>query len=186
MHTSKFVLSIVVGTNVLMGLPIAQAQTYQPSNRIPVSDGTLGTQFTRSNNNFIIDGGVRRGQQLFHSFEDFSVPTGGAATFIRPAGNQSIITRVTGNLFSDINGLVDTQGANFLLINPNGVVFGPNIQLNVGQSFTASTANGVDLVDGGGRTITFGTSANGDAPFLAIDPNVFFNVSRLNIGWWSR
>jgi filamentous hemagglutinin family protein len=182
MHTSKFVLSIVVGTNVLMGLPIAQAQTYQPSNRIPVSDGTLGTQFTRSNNNFIIDGGVRRGQQLFHSFEDFSVPTGGAATFIRPAGNQSIITRVTGNLFSDINGLVDTQGANFLLINPNGVVFGPNIQLNVGQSFTASTANGVDLVDGGGRTITFGTSANGDAPFLAIDPNVFFNVSRLNMG----
>ncbi len=182
MKVSVLLLPIVaLAIGLLVIVNKANAQAYQPSNRIPVADGTLGTQFTRSNNNFIIEGGVSRGQQLFHSFQDFSVPTGGAATFIRPAGNRSIITRVTGNLFSDINGVVDTQAANFLLINPNGVVFGPGTQLNVGPSFTASTASGVDLVDGSGRTITFGTNANGDAPFLAIDPNVFFNISRLNI-----
>jgi large exoprotein involved in heme utilization and adhesion len=46
----------------------------------------------------------------------------------------------------------------------------------------ASTANGINLVDAGGRAITFGTNPNGDAPLLTISPNVFFNVSSLNMG----
>ena len=103
----------------------------------------LGTQVSGANNNFTIDGGVNRGQNLFHSFQDFSVPTGGAATFTNPVGNRfstgeatpTIITRVTGGNFSDINGTINTQGANFFLINPNGMVFGANAQLNVGQTF---------------------------------------------------
>jgi filamentous hemagglutinin family protein len=170
-------------TSILLGANIAQAQTYTPSNRTPVADKTaIGTQVSGSNNNFTINGGLSRGQKLFHSFTDFSVPTGGSATFNHTVGEHSIITRVTGNLFSDINGLVNTQGASFFLINPNGMVFGPNAQLNVGKAFVGSTANGIDLVDGSGRTITFGTNPNGDAPLLSINPNVFFNVSRLNMG----
>ena len=130
----------------------------------------------------ILTGGLNRGQTLFHSFKDFSIPTGGAANFNNPAGTRDIISRVTGNLFSDINGTLNSNGANFLLINPNGVVFGPNAKLNVGKAFAASTASGVDLIDGQGRQITFGTNPNGDAPLLKINPNVFFNVSRLNMG----
>jgi filamentous hemagglutinin family protein len=182
MKTPTVLLPVIVLGNVLLSANIASAQTYQPSGRVPIADNTLGTQVSGNNNNLTITGGINRGQNLFHSFQDFSVPINGAVVFVNPVGNQSIITRVTGNLFSDINGNINTQGANFLLINPNGIVFGPNTQLNVGRVFAASTANGIDLVDGSGRMISFGTNSNGDAPLLTIDPNVLFNISRLNLG----
>ncbi len=182
MKSSAFLLSIFVLMGASIGARVACAQTYQPSNRVPVADNTLGTQVLSNNNNFAITGGISRGQNTFHSFQDFSVPTNGVATFANPVGNQSIITRVTGSLFSDINGTINTQGANFLLINPNGVVFGPGTQLNVGRVFAASTANGIDLADGTGRTLTFGVNGAGDGALLSIDPKVIFNVSRLNLG----
>jgi filamentous hemagglutinin family protein len=182
MNTPVFLLPLLALTGLSIGVGAAQAQVYQPSNRIPVADNTLGTQVVGSNNNFAITGGVNRGQNTFHSFQDFSVPTNGVATFANPIGNQNVITRVTGSLFSDINGTINTQGANFLLINPNGVVFGPGTQLNVGKAFTASTASGIDLVDGAGKTLNFGVNGAGDGALLSIDPKVIFNVSRFNMG----
>jgi filamentous hemagglutinin family protein len=182
MKVPPYLLALFVLMGLFASAKKAQAQTYQPSNRVPIADSTLGTTVIRNADNFAITGGLSRGQNTFHSFQDFSVPTNGAATFANPVGNQSIITRVTGNLFSDINGTINTQGANFLLINPNGVVFGPGTQLNVGRVFAASTANGVDLVDGAGRTLSFGTNTSGDGALLSIDPKVIFNVSRLNLG----
>jgi filamentous hemagglutinin family protein len=179
---SKIYLSFLSLTGIVLNATSAHSQSYQPSNRIPVADNTLGTQVSGSNNNFTITGGLNRGQNLFHSFQDFSIPTNGIATFINPVGNQLIVTRVTGNLFSDINGLLSTQGANFFLINPNGIVFGNNAQLNVGKAFVASTANGIDFLDAQGKTYAFGTKNINDAPLLTINPNVFLNVSRLNMG----
>jgi filamentous hemagglutinin family protein len=181
MIDTKFWLSFLTLVGLFSTTQVAQAQTYQPSNRVPVSDNTLGTQVSGAGGNFDIKGGVSKGQTLFHSFTDFSVPTSGQANFLNPVGNRDIITRVTGNLFSDINGSVNTNGANFFLINPSGIVFGPNAQLNVGKAFVGSTANSLDLV-GGGRTITFGTNPSGDAPLLSVAPNVLFEVSRLNLG----
>lgn len=166
----------------LTGSLSVQAQTYTPSNRVPVADTTLGTQVTGTNNNFNITGGVTKGQTTFHSFTDFSVPTNGQANFTNPANNRDIITRVTGNSFSDINGIVNTNGANFFLINPNGITFGTGARLNVGKAFVGTTANGINLVDGNGRTLTFGTNQSGDAPLLSVAPNVLFNVASLNIG----
>ncbi len=167
-------------TAVLLFPSSVCAQTYQPSNRLPVADSSLGTQVSGNGNNFNITGGVTKGQTIFHSFTDFSVPTKGSANFVNPVGNRDIITRVTGTAFSDINGTLNSNGANFFLINPNGIVFGTNARLNVGKAFVASTANSLDLVDAGGRTITFGTNRNGDAPLLSVAPNVLFDVSRLN------
>jgi filamentous hemagglutinin family protein len=178
---TKFWLSFLILVGLFSTNQAAQAQTYQPTNRIPVADQTLGTQVLGNGNNFDITGGLSKGQTLFHSFTDFSIPTNGQANFLNPVGNRDIITRVTGNLFSDINGLVNTNGANFFLINPAGIVFGPNAQLNVGKAFVGSTANSLDLV-GGGRSITFGTNPSGDAPLLSVAPNVLFDVSRLNLG----
>jgi filamentous hemagglutinin family protein len=175
---AKISLSFI--TFVLCGTNIAQAQTYQPSNRAPVADNTLGTQVTGTNNNFIINGGTTRGTSIFHSFQDFSVPTGGSATFTTGTGTQAVVTRVTGNFPSDINGAVNTQGANFFLINPNGVVFGPNAQLNVGKAFVATTANNATLTDANGTSYTFGTSNPNDAPLLSINSNVGLNITRLN------
>ncbi len=178
----KYILSLLAATALLILPTLVRAQTYQPSNRPPVADSTLGTQVSTSGNNFDITGGLSKGQTLFHSFTDFSVPTGGAANFTNPAGTRDIISRVTGGNFSDINGLVKSNGANFFLINPNGIVFGNNARLDVGKAFVASTASGLNLVDGSGRAITFGTNPNGDAPLLSIAPNVLFNVSSLTMG----
>jgi filamentous hemagglutinin family protein len=179
---SKTLLSLLAATGAFLQAEMASAQALPPSVRTPQADQTLGTQVSGTNNNFTVTGGLNRGQTLFHSFKDFSIPTGGAANFNNPVGTRDIISRVTGNLFSDINGTLNSNGANFLLINPNGVVFGPNARLNVGKAFAASTASGVDLIDGQGRQITFGTKPGGDAPLLKINPNVFLNISRLNMG----
>jgi filamentous hemagglutinin family protein len=182
MIKTKFWRLILTLSGLIFSTENSIAQTYQPSNRTPLPDKTLGTQVSGNGNNFNITGGLNRGQTLLHSFTDFSIPTGGAANFNNPAGIRDIITRVTGRGFSDLNGTLNSNGANFLLINPNGVVFGPNARLNVGKAFAASTANGVDLVDGQGGRYTFGTNPNGDAPLLKINPNVFFNPSQLNMG----
>jgi filamentous hemagglutinin family protein len=181
MIDTKFWLYFLTLIGLFSTTQTVQAQTYQPTNRDPVSDNTLGTQVSGTGKNFDITGGLSKGQTLFHSFSDFSVPTNGQANFLNPVGNRDIITRVTGNKFSDINGLVNTNGANFFLINPSGIVFGPNAQLNVGKAFVGSTANSIDLV-GGGQTIRFGTNSSGDAPLLSVAPNVLFDVARLNLG----
>jgi filamentous hemagglutinin family protein len=176
----KQILPLLTTTALSLLPAIAQAQTYTPSNRTPQQDNSSGTIVNPAGvNNFNITGGLQRGQNLFHSFTDFSIPTGGAANFINPAGNQSIISRVTGNLFSDLNGTLNTNGANFLLINPNGVVFGSGVKLDVGKAFVASTASGVDFVDAAGRNYNFGVNKAGDAPLISIDPNVTFNPARL-------
>jgi filamentous hemagglutinin family protein len=181
MFKPKSSLAILTFWCLTCCIPV-RSQTYTPSNRVPVADTTLGTQVTGNNNNFNITGGLTKGQTTFHSFTDFSVPTNGQANFTNPVGNRDIITRVTGNSFSDINGIVNTNGANFFLINPNGITFGTGAQLNVGRAFVGSTANGINLVDANGRTLTFGTNQSGDAPLLSVAPNVLFNVASLNIG----
>ncbi|WP_310488128.1 filamentous hemagglutinin N-terminal domain-containing protein [Chamaesiphon sp. VAR_69_metabat_338] len=181
MIKTKSCLAILTLIYLAYSLP-AQSQTYTPSNRSPVADPSLGTTVSGSNNNLNITGGLTKGQTTFHSFTDFSVPTNGQVNFVNPVNTRDIITRVTGSSFSDINGILNTNGANFFLINPNGITFGPGAQLlNVGKAFASSTANGINLVDGGGRTFTFGTNQSGDA-LLKVSPSVLFNVASLNIG----
>lgn len=92
-----------------------------------------------------IQGGAIRGTNWFHSFLEFNVGEGGGVYFLSPNANiQNILVRVTGGKASEILGILGTRGGaspNLFLINPNGIIFGPNALLDVSGSFSASTAS---------------------------------------------
>ena len=115
-----------------------------------IPDGTLSTSvISPDNQNFVIENGDRTGHNLFHSFEEFSIPINGSAVFNNPTDIETIFSRVTGPSISNIDGLLQATGTtNLFLLNPNGIILGPNVQLDIAGSFTASTANSFTLADG--------------------------------------
>ncbi len=96
-----------------------------------------------------ISGGAARGNNLFHSFLEFSIGEGASVYFANPEGIVNIFSRVTGNNISDILGTLGVNGnANLFLINPNGIMFGPNSSLDISGSFVATSASGVMFDNG--------------------------------------
>jgi filamentous hemagglutinin family protein len=115
-------------------------------------DGSLGPGGPLTGPNYRIgtELGQIRGSHLFHSFGQFNVPTNGSATFRGPAAIENIVGRVTGGQVSSIDGVLRSEiaGANLYLLNPSGVLFGPNARLDVRGSFHVSTADYLRFADG--------------------------------------
>ena len=133
-------------------------------------DGSTSTTVDADGNDFIINQGDRAGNNLFHSFGDFSVPDNGSAVFNNAADIVNIFSRVTGGNISQIDGLLGANGtANLFLINPAGIIFGSNARIDVGGSFLGSTADSILFPDG-----EFSAS-DLNAPILTINAPIGLN-----------
>ncbi|MEA5621825.1 filamentous hemagglutinin N-terminal domain-containing protein, partial [Nostoc sp. UHCC 0251] len=115
-------------------------------------DATLGDKSSvvvNTLNSSEINGGAIQGSNLFHSFKEFNVGEAARAYFSNPSGISNILTRVTGNNASNILGTLGVSGqANLFLINPKGIVFGPNATLDLRGSFVASSADSLVFDNG--------------------------------------
>ncbi|MBI5315399.1 MAG: filamentous hemagglutinin N-terminal domain-containing protein [Nitrospirae bacterium] len=129
------------------------------TNITPTTTGSLdlGTDVNQVGTVTEITGGTRpgNGTNLFHSFDFFTLGSGDTAHFIndmqRPTTN--IFGRVVGGEVSTIDGTVQTNflsdpgnpmnfgTANLWLVNPSGVLLGPNAHIDVGGSVSFSTAD---------------------------------------------
>jgi filamentous hemagglutinin family protein len=104
-----------------------------------------------------ITGGTQIGSNLFHSFGEFSIAHGDIAQFqthtlVSDVTLANILGRVTGGNPSNIFGTIDSAtfypSANLFLLNPSGIVFGPEATLNVGGAAHFATADYIRLSDG--------------------------------------
>jgi len=127
----------------------------------PITSSGLNTQVGAPTNlpggkvQYDITGGNRpgNGTNLFHSFGEFGVPTNNIANFRNDSAlaTSNILARVTGSNPSNIFGMIKTTNfgnANLFLMNPAGILFGPNATLNVGGSVQFTTADYLRLADG--------------------------------------
>src|SRR5215472_7052832 len=142
---SKVCLPVVAACSlsVISGAATAQRVTI---------DGRFSPAQTLVGPNYAITAGLGKqvGGNLFHSFGQFGLATGESASFSGPATVSNVIGRVTGGNPSGIDGRVQSTiaGANLYLINPSGIVFGPNATVNVSGSFHVSTADYLKMSDG--------------------------------------
>lgn len=97
----------------------------------------------------IVSDGQRAGENLFCSFEDFSIPEGAEVIFDNAVNLENIFVFVTGIKTSIINGRLKIQGkANLFIVNPNGIIFEKNAKLDINGSVIATTASSVRFQDG--------------------------------------
>ncbi|MEM9907572.1 MAG: CHAT domain-containing protein, partial [Cyanobacteria bacterium P01_D01_bin.44] len=118
---------------------------------IPALDGT-GTVVTQEGRRFDIGEGSLSadGDNLFHSFQNFQPNNGEIVNFLAEPSIQNIFTRIVSGNPAVIDGLLqisDSQ-ANLFLLNPAGVILGPNARLNLPASLTLTTADGIGFEDG--------------------------------------
>ncbi|MEH1971217.1 two-partner secretion domain-containing protein [Nostoc sp.] len=136
-----------------LGCVGAVAVSIHPTFAQLTPDNSLGKERSQiipiDQNNDGIVGGAARGTNLFHSFQDFNVGDGRGVYFANPQGITNIFSRVTGGSSSNIFGNLGVLGnANLFLLNPNGIVFGKNAQLDIQGSFLGTTANSLVFPNG--------------------------------------
>lgn len=170
--TSKFAFIIVsinvvtlacAGSIALLSSPAAIAQL-APDRTLGSEQSTIRNAGTRA----LIEGGARRGSNLFHSFEQFNINDGQRIYFANPNGVANIISRVTGRNTSNILGTLGVEGnANLFFLNPNGIVFGQNATLDIQGSFVATTANRLQF----GNQGFFDTNDSQAPSLLTVNPS---------------
>lgn len=133
-------------------------------------DGSTSTTVNTQGNISTIEAGEQAGSNLFHSFQDFSLPNGSEAYFNNSADVANIFSRVTGGNISTIDGLIRANDTNLFLINPAGILFGGGARLDIGGSFYGGTADSILFPD----QVEFSANET-NAPILTINAPIGLN-----------
>ena len=164
MNTKQLYRIIVYSFLVAMGVR-ANAQV--------VVDNSFGNAGALNGPNFNIPDtlGKTVGDNLFHSFSEFSLQSGQSATFTGPNSIQNILGRVTGAKVSEIDGLIKSEitDANLYLLNPNGFLFGKNAKVDVDGAFILSSRERLKLGEDG----SFNAVNPDQSVFTSAAPNAF-------------
>ena len=167
MLKNKQTIYVLIAIFIVISTPTIQGEVVFDGSMNPDTAGVTLTGSYKINES---DGRIS-GNNLFHSFLEFNINLGESAIFTGTSKNiKNIVTRVTGHNKSLINGTLDTSyyQANFFLLNPSGIEFGPKAHLNINGSFHALTSDYLKMKDG----IQFDGSSN--EPTLSIsDPYAF-------------
>ncbi|MCA1994234.1 MAG: filamentous hemagglutinin N-terminal domain-containing protein, partial [Coleofasciculus sp. S288] len=138
-------------------------QTLGAENSILIPGGTTGINGPFAD---LISGGAQRGANVFHSFSEFNIDEGQQVYFENPVGVNIIFSRVTGASQSNILGTLGVLGnADLFLLNPNGIIFGLDAQLDLGGSLIATTADSVLFDD----TFAYSASNPQAVPLLSVN-----------------
>ena len=169
MKGDRLTLGLLIGVVSLLGWSEGAIAQLIPDQTLG-SNASIVSPFSATIDR--IDGGATRGINLFHSFREFNIGEGRSAYFVlQDAVLKNVFARVTGSNRSEILGTLGVSGgnANLFLINPNGILFGPNSSLDVGGSFAVTTANAIEFGDRG----VFSATNPANPSLLTVDPSVY-------------
>lgn len=124
-------------TALAIGLSAAAfAQTAPPNNALPT-----GGAITAGSGSISQAGNVMTVQQNTHkliaNWNSFNIGKDATVNFVQPSASSQALNRITGQSASQIFGQLNANGQVYL-VNPNGIVFGRDSQVNVG-GLVAST-----------------------------------------------
>jgi len=119
----------------LLALLLALGWT-TPGQALPTDPTTVHGQVQIQNGQNLVQI-LQQTPQAIINWGQFNIGLGETVRFLQPSQQAAILNRVIGQDPSVIQGLLQANGRVFL-INPNGILFGPDAVVDVG-SFTAST-----------------------------------------------
>jgi len=127
--TSAACVALLLGANALASS--AMADTTLPTGA-QITHGNAS--ISQGNNALVVDQAT---QHLITHWQSFNIGADASVTFNQPGSNAVALNRVLGQDPSQILGALNANGQVFL-VNPNGVVFGQNAQVNTGALVASS------------------------------------------------
>ncbi|MEL6602998.1 MAG: filamentous hemagglutinin N-terminal domain-containing protein, partial [Cyanobacteria bacterium J06614_10] len=132
-------------SSILFPAADASAQVVSNNDDVNTTVDLVGDQFDITGGQYSADDA-----NLFHSFEQFDLATEQTANFITVPAVQNVIGRIQNGQASHIEGALQVSGSNadLYLMNPAGILLGPDAQLNLSGGFTATSATGIEFEQG--------------------------------------
>ena len=127
---ANILLKLLAAATGLFALSVAQVQAAPPVNALPA-----GGQVVYGNTSFQQAGSVlnvnQASQSTIINWQSFNIGAQSVVNFNQPNSSAVALNRILGDNASQIYGQLNANGHVFLL-NPNGMLFAPGSQVNVG------------------------------------------------------